>query len=102
MLQRVEERGNGNGNKTLSLLVVLFLLASSSLARHCSSSVRLLLLPVHRVEPGDLFPVVEALEVVVTEGLALARVVGVADALLVEERGGGGREREREKAGRGF
>ena len=46
-----------------------------------SGSVRLLLLPVYRVEPRDLLPVVEALEVVVAEGLALARVVGVADAL---------------------
>ena len=46
-----------------------------------SSSVRLLLLPVDGVEPRDLLPVVEALEVVVAEGLALAWVVGVADAL---------------------
>ena len=50
--------------------------------RSGSRGVRLLLLPVDGVEPRDLLAVVQALEVVVAEGLALARVVGVADALL--------------------
>lgn len=63
----------------LSSAAASALVASSS----SSSRVRLLLLPVDGVEPRDLLPVVEALEVVVTEGLALPRVVGVADALLL-------------------
>jgi len=56
--------------------------ASALVPSSGSGHVRLLLLPVHGVEPRDLLPVMEALEVVVAERLALPRVVGVADALL--------------------
>ena len=66
-----------------------------------SGRVSLFLLPVDGVEPRDLLPVVEALEVVVAEGLALAGVVGVADALCFFGFGRGGRgvEVEKEKKG---
>lgn len=73
----------GNGKEKKEKILMLFFCRCSALVRpRGSGSVRLLLLPVDGVEPRDLLAVVEALEVVVAEGLALARVVGVADALL--------------------
>ena len=76
------QRGGGrNQKKTHLMLLVCCRRPALVSASCCSSRVRLLLLPVDGVEPRDLLPVVEALEVVVAEGLALARVVGIADAL---------------------